>query len=87
MKEKLELILKNAAAEINEAKNLADLENVKLKYLSRKGELNTIKKNLKDLSDDDKRIIGALANKISNQLDDLITEKNNEIYKIDKSFI
>ncbi len=83
MKEKLELILKNAAAEINEAKNLADLENVKLKYLSRKGELNTIKKNLKDLSDDDKRIIGALANKISNQLDDLITEKNNEIYKIE----
>ena len=38
MKEKLELILKNATQEINNAKLLQDLENVKLNYLSRKGE-------------------------------------------------
>ena len=55
MKEKLELILTNATEEINKASSVQDLEDVKLKYLSRKGELNSIKKNLKDLSDEDKR--------------------------------
>ena len=81
MKEKLELILKNATTEINNAQSLEDLDNVKLKFLSRKGELNTIKKNLKDLSDKDKRVVGALANKVSNELEELISQKNNELYK------
>ena len=47
MKEKLEQILNNAEKEIETAKSIQDLEDVKLKYLSRKGELNSIKKNLK----------------------------------------
>ena len=83
MKEKLELILKNATQEINNAKLLQDLENVKLNYLSRKGELNSIKKNLKDLSDEEKRIIGSLANKVSNELEELIASKSEELYKIE----
>ena len=83
MKEKLELILKNATQEINNAKLLQDLENVKLNYLSRKGELNSIKKNLKDLSDEDKRIIGSLANKVSNELEELIASKSEELYKVE----
>ena len=83
MKEKLELILKDATEEINNAKSLQDLDNVKLNYLSRKGELNSIKKNLKDLSDEDKRIIGALANKVSNQLEELIASKGEELYKVE----
>lgn len=83
MKDKLELILKNATEEINNASSIEDLDNVKLKYLSRKGELNSIKKNLKDMSDEDKRIIGSFANNISNELDSLIENKNSELYRIE----
>ena len=83
MKDRLELILKEASSQINEAKSIQDLEDVKLKYLSRKGELNSIKKNLKDMSDEDKRIVGSLANSISNQLDELISKKNDELYRIE----
>lgn len=83
MKETLELILKNASEEINNAKTMQDLDDVKLRYLSRKGELNSIKKNLKDLSDEDKRIIGSLANNVSTKLDELISEKSRELYKIE----
>ena len=83
MKDKLELILKDATKEINESKTLFDLDNVKLKYLSRKGELNSIKKNLKDLSDEDKRIIGSFANKVSNELEELIASKSDELYKVE----
>ena len=83
MKEKLELILKEASEEINNSNNLTELEDVKVKYLSRKGELNSIKKNLKDLSDEEKRTIGSLANNISNQLNEMISAKNQELYRIE----
>ncbi len=81
MKEKLELILKNATEEINKAESISDLDEIKVKFLSRKGELNSIKKNLKDLSEEDKRITGALANNISNQLESQIGSKSIELYK------
>lgn len=83
MKEKLELILKNATNEINTASSVQELDEVRLKYLSRKGELNEIKKNLKDLSDEDKRKIGALANKVYNELDSNISQKSEELYKVE----
>ena len=54
-----------------------------LKYLSRKGELNSIKKNLKDLSDDDKRIVGSLANNISAKLEEEIEKKGEELYRLE----
>ncbi len=81
MKEKLELILNNATQEINNSQSVQELDDVKLKYLSRKGELNSIKKNLKDLSDEEKRVVGSLANSVSNKLEELISIKNNQLYK------
>ncbi len=83
MKNTLELILNNATEEINKATTVQELEDVKLKYLSRKGELNSIKKNLKDLSDEDKRVVGAFANKVSNELEELLASKGEELYKVE----
>lgn len=83
MKNTLELILNNATEEINKASTVQELEDVKLKYLSRKGELNSIKKNLKDLSDEDKRVVGAFANKVSNDLEQLLAAKGEELYKVE----
>ena len=65
MKEQLEKIYADASADIEKAVSVKDLEDVKFKYLSRKGEFNEIKKGLKDLSPDDKRIVGSLANEIT----------------------
>ena len=48
MKQQLETILNDALAEINIAKTSEDIENIKLNYLSRKGTLNSIKKNLNE---------------------------------------
>lgn len=83
MKNTLELILNNASEEIKKASSVQELEDVKLKYLSRKGELNSIKKNLKDLSDEDKRVVGAFANKVSNELEELLALKGEELYKLE----
>lgn len=81
MKKQLEKIYNDAQADIEKAVNSADIEEIKLKYLSRKGELNSIKKNLKDLSDEDKRVVGAFANEIAQKLETSIKDKFDTIYR------
>ena len=81
MKTKLESIYASASKDVEAASTMADLENIKLTYLSRKGELNNIKKNLKDMSVEDRKTIGALANKVSQNLEALIDEKSNVLYE------
>jgi phenylalanyl-tRNA synthetase alpha chain len=83
MKEQLEKIYENASADIEKAATVKDLEDVKFKYLSRKGEFNEIKKGLKDLSPDDKRVVGALANDITQKLETSIKEKFQLFYEIE----
>lgn len=75
MKEKLEQIKNLTLQEINEAKSLEEIENIKIKYLGRKGELNTIRRGIKDLSPEEKPIIGDLANNIANILEEEIQKK------------
>lgn len=81
MKEQLQKIYDAAKADLEKAQSIADIEELKLKYLSRKGELNSIKKNLKDLSDEDKRIVGAFANEVANKLEAEVKAKFDEFYK------
>lgn len=81
MKAQLEKIYNDASADIQKAVSSDDIEEIKLKYLSRKGELNSIKKNLKDLSDEDKRIVGAYANEVAQKLENAVNEKYESIYR------
>lgn len=81
MKEQLEKIYASAALDIEKAASINDLDEIRAKYLSRKGEFNEIKKNLKNLSDEDKRIIGSLANEITKKLETSIQEKHNKFYQ------
>lgn len=81
MKEQLEKIYADATADIEKAATVKDLEDVKFKYLSRKGEFNEIKKGLKDLSVEDKKVVGALANDITQKLESSIKEKFQLFYE------
>ena len=60
---------------IDNAQTLEDIEEVKLKFLSRKGELNSFKKKIKDLPADQKPVIGALANEIAQELEQKLNDK------------
>ena len=81
MKTQLENIYTSATDEITKASSISDIEEIRGKYLSRKGEFNEIKKGLKDLSDADKRVIGALANEITQKLESALKSKYDEFYK------
>ena len=81
MKEQLEKIYENASSDLEKVSSIAELEEIRGKYLSRKGEFNEIKKNLKNLSDEDKRIVGTLANEITQKLERALKSKHDEFYK------
>lgn len=81
MKEQLEKIYASANEDLSKAQSISDLDEIRAKYLSRKGEFNEIKKNLKNLSDEEKRVVGSLANEITRKLETSIQEKHNEFYK------
>ena len=81
MQQTLEKIRTDALSAIDSADSTAKLEEIRNEYLSRKSELTNIKKNLKDLSNEEKRIIGPLANKISSDIETKLNEKHNILYK------
>ncbi len=81
MENKINEIKKAFLSELEACCDLKSLENVKNKYLSRNSEFNNLKKGLKDLPNEQKPIIGALLNKISNELNELVNKKNDFFYK------
>lgn len=81
MKEQLEKIYESAVAELETAGSINDVAQIRDTYLSRKGQLNEIKKGLKDLSDEDKKVVGSLANQISQKLEEALRAKHELFYK------
>ena len=80
METKINQIRTQALTEIEKAVDLKTLEEVKNKFLSRNSEFNNLKKGMRDLSAEDKPKIGALLNKVSNELTKLIEEKYEIFY-------
>ena len=81
MKETLEKIHKSALEAIANTNSTADIDEVRNTFLSRKSELNNIKKNLKDLSNDDKRIVGSMSNMITKDIEEKLNEKYQIFYQ------
>jgi len=60
MKEEISGIKENGIKEIKEAKDLQALNNIKVKYLGKKGELTLILKRMGSLSEEERPIIREL---------------------------
>lgn len=64
MKKELEAIREKAAAELDKAKDPKVLEELRIKYLGKKGELTSILKQMGKLSAEERPVIGQLANEV-----------------------
>ena len=62
---------KSASDEISNDSQKSDLEDWRIKYLGRNGELSSLMKIMKDISPDEKRIIGPKLNQLKNDLNHL----------------
>ena len=74
MKEKLEAIKAAAFEELKEAVIKTELENIRVKYLGKKGELTQILRGMGQLSNEERPIVGKLANEAREDIETLITK-------------
>ena len=79
MKEKLESIKELAINEINSCTNEQDLLKIKSVYLGKDSEIMSVMKSMKDLSIEEKKEVGKLANELKSMIDSLIKNKMNEL--------
>jgi phenylalanyl-tRNA synthetase alpha chain len=68
MKDKLHKLKEEFLAKLNEVTDDKSLRDLELRFLSRKGELSELMKNIKDLSGDLRKEIGETANKIKTEI-------------------
>lgn len=64
MKEKLKEIQENAVKHISEVSDLKKLDEIRVSILGKKGELTGVLRGMKDLSEEERPLIGKLANEV-----------------------
>ena len=77
MKEKLQLIKAEAMAAI--ASPEANLEDIRIKYLGKKGELTSILRGMGTLSAEERPIVGQLANEVRAEIEGAIKARSTEL--------
>lgn len=83
MKSKIETLKSQALKALKGAKSDSEVRDLEVKYLGRSGQFNDIMKSLKDLSDEDKRTVGKLANVTKTELEVVIQKKYAELEMAD----
>ena len=74
MKQQLEQIKNQAIEELKSAADLKAVDDVRVKYLGKKGELTAILKQMGGLSPEERPIVGQLANKIRAEIEETLSE-------------
>lgn len=85
MKEKLFLLREKAKEDIFTLNEIQEIENYRIKYLGKKGELTEISKEMKNLDKSEKPIIGQVLNEIKEEITKAIEIKKFEIEKLLKA--
>ena len=60
---------------LENANSMEDLENVRIAYLGKKGSVTELMKEMKNLSNEEKKTFGQKVNELKNEVSDKITEK------------
>lgn len=79
MREQLENIRKAALEAISAFNSKAEIEEARIKFLGKKGELTAILKQMGKLSAEERPIIGQLANEVRSDIEKAIAEKSSQI--------
>ena len=74
MKEQLELIKQNALAALDAAQTPADLEDLRVKVLGKKGELTAVLKMMGKLSAEERPVMGQMANAVRAEIEGKLEE-------------
>ena len=81
MKEEIERIKQNSLEEIAKCKEEKNLNEIKVKYLGKKGELTAVLRGMGKLSPEERPVVGSLVNQVRDELEVLIEKKEKEFKK------
>ncbi len=79
MQEKLEEVKDQAQAELGQASDEVSLQNLKAKFLGRKGVITEILKGMKDVAQEDRPKMGVMINEVKTFVEELFDQKSNQI--------
>ncbi len=82
MREKLDSIKAKALSEIEKIGALSEIEDLRVKYLGKKGEVSAILKQLGGLSAEERPVIGQLANEVRAKIETAITEAKGRLEQV-----
>lgn len=83
LQETLEKLSQNAKLDLKNATTSEELENLKVKYLGKKGELTNILKGLGGLSKEERPLVGALANNIREEIETFCENRIKELKEVE----
>ena len=79
MREQLEQIKISAANALENVSDLKELDEIRIRYLGKKGELTAVLRGMGALSGEERPIIGALANQVREEIEAAIEKKNTAL--------
>ena len=87
MQERLKLneMLEEAKGLIEGAGSISEIEELRVKYLGKKGQVTEVLKSMGKLPPEEKKELGKSANMVKGQIDSLITEKTAELREKEKN--
>lgn len=66
-------------SELEKIDSLADIENIRVSYLGKKGSVTDLLKGMKELSNDERKVFGQKVNELKGLVNEKITEKTQEL--------
>ena len=78
MEEEINNLKKNALEEIQKAQTFQEVQEIKVKYLGKKGELTAILKNMANLPKEERPKFGTIVNNAKNEITENLEKKENE---------
>lgn len=79
MKERLSALKNDASLNIQKVTTLQEIEELRVKYLGKKGEITEISKSMRDISPEERPVFGQMVNEVKVSITDLIENKTAEL--------
>ena len=81
MKEKLQSIKEKALSQINAAEHLESLNDVRVAFLGKKGELTSVLKSMKEVAPEDRPKVGQMVNEARAEIEKVLADRKNAFEK------
>jgi len=84
LEETLRNLLEEAKRELETVDSIKSLEELRVKYLGKKGELTKILRGMGNLSPEERPVVGKISNEVRAEIESLLAAKRDEVLKVEK---